>query len=122
MHRLALNKQRLQGVEVIQLAGAIEPFSFGNLEAVMNKVISEGCPCIILECRNVAHFGTVELKQLLNFARHARACGGDVKCVGLPKKVRQIAQIIANGDLMDCYDELMEALAAFHKSPEPALV
>lgn len=121
MHRLALNKQRLQGVEVIRLTGAIEPCSFGNLEAVLNKLISEGCPYIILECRDVAQFGTVELKQLLNFAHHARACGGDLKCVGLPQKVRQIASLIANGDLMDCYDEIAAALAAFQNPRVPAL-
>ena len=121
MHRLALNKQRLQGVEVIRLTGAVEPLSFGSLEAVLNKLISDGCPCIILECRDVAQFGTAELKRLLNFAHHARDCGGDVKCVGLPQQVRQIAKLISNGDLLDCYDEIQPALAAFHNSPVPAL-
>ncbi len=122
MHRLALDKQRLQGVEVIRLTGAVEPLSFGTLEAVLNKLIADGCPCIILECRDVAQFGTVELKRVLNFAHHARERGGDVKCVGLPQRVRQIATLIANGELIECHDELQSAVAAFQPNRIPALV
>jgi anti-anti-sigma regulatory factor len=122
MHQLELYRRRLQGVEIIRLVGAVEPSSSASLFAVLNKLISEGSPCIILECRDVAHFGSAELKRLLDFAHYARAQGGDLKCVGLSLTVQHVANLIANGDLMDCHDETTSALAAFRNSHVPALV
>ena len=50
----------------------------------------------------------------------AQARGGDVKCVGLPPTIQQVANLIAMGDVMECYDDLHQALRSFRSSPAAA--
>ncbi len=88
--------------------------SFADLSASLGRLIHEATPCLVLDCRQVTYIGSVQLKELLDFAHYARTRGGDIKCVGLAPAIRQVAALISNGDRIECFDELMEALAAFH--------
>ena len=47
---------------------------------------------------------------------HDEARGGDLKCVGLPPTIQQVANLIAMGDLIEFYDTLPEALRSFRGS------
>jgi anti-anti-sigma factor len=119
MHQLQLQVRQLQGVNIVQLSGSIEPTSFPSLYATLNKLVSDGSPRIVLECAQLNYIGSAELKQLLDFAHHARASGGDIKCVGLCSTVQYVANLVANGDPFDCFDDLPQALATF-RVPQPA--
>jgi anti-anti-sigma factor len=119
MHRLQFQIRHISGVNIVRLTGTIEPASFPALQAALNKLVSEGTPKIALECYELNYISSAELKQLLNFAHFARAAGGDVKCVGLTPTVKQVANIVANGDPFDCYDDLTYALAAFRRLRAP---
>ena len=59
---------------------------------------------------------------MLDFAHLAQARGGDVRCVGLPQTIQQVANLIAMGDLIECYDDLQQALRSFRSSPAAALL
>jgi anti-anti-sigma factor len=113
MHQLQLHVRQLQGVNIIQLVGSVEPTSFPSLYATLSKLVSDGSPRIILECAQLNYVSSSELKQLLDFAHHARASGGDIKCVGLSSTVQYVANLVANGDPFDCFDDLPQALATF---------
>ncbi len=117
MHQLQLHVRQLQGVNIIQLVGSVEPTSYPSLYATLNKLVSDGSPRIILECSQLNYISSAELKQLLDFAHHARASGGDIKCVGLPATVQYVANLVANGDPFDCFDDLLQALATFRGAP-----
>jgi len=113
MHQLRIGRRQAGDVEIIELAGAVEPLSFTSLATALNQVILLGPACVILDCRDVTYISSTELKELLDYARYARARGGDVKCVGLSPTIQQVANLVANGDPLDCFDDLADALRSF---------
>ena len=58
--------------------------------------------------------------ELIGFAHTAQSRGGDLKCVGLPQTIRQVANLVAMGDLMEFHDYLPQAMQAFHGQPADA--
>jgi anti-anti-sigma factor len=114
MHQLQVDLRRAGETEVIELTGAVEPVSFTGLATALNKVIRHGTARVVLDCRHVTYISSTELKGLLDYARYARARGGDVKCVGLSPTIQQVSNLVSNGDPLDCYDDLPNALRSFH--------
>jgi anti-anti-sigma factor len=115
MHALQISRHRVHNVEVIELAGAVDAVVFADFSAALARMIEEDTPCIVLNCSQVSYIGSAQLRELINFASQARAVGGDVKCVGLAPTIQQIAKLIAMGDLLEFYDEMSDALVAFHE-------
>jgi anti-anti-sigma factor len=118
MQELQFKMYRASRAEVIEMAGAVDALAFTEFAATLMRTMEEVTPCIILECSRVSYIGSAQLKELIGFAHMAQARGGDLKCVGLPQTIQQVANLIAMGDLMEFYDHLAEALQAFQGSPE----
>ncbi len=116
MHELQINMREVHGVEVIELAGAIDALAFSDFSAALTRMIEEVTPCVVLDCSRVGYIGSAQLRELLDYASLARARGGDLKCVGLAPTIQQIANLIAMGDLLEFYDGLSDALLAFRES------
>jgi anti-anti-sigma factor len=104
-------------VEVIEMTGAVDALAFTDFSATLTRMIAEATPCIILECSRVSYIGSAQLKELIGFAHLAQARGGDLKCVGLPPTIQQVANLIAMGDLIEFYDDLQQALRSFRSLP-----
>ena len=116
MQELQIKRQRVNSVEVIELIGAIDALAFTQFSATLTRLIEETTPCIVLECSHVTYIGSAQLQELIGFAHMAQARGGDLKCVGVPQTIQQVANLIAMGDLMEFYDHLPEALRSFRSS------
>ncbi len=121
MQELQFNMRRVNDVEVIEMSGAVDAIAFTAFSATLNRMMEEVTPCIVLECSRVSYIGSAQLKELIDFAHLAQSRGGDVKCVGLPQTIQQVANLIAMGDLIECYDDLQEALRSFRSSPAAVL-
>jgi anti-anti-sigma factor len=113
MHQLRIELRKAGDIEVIELTGAVEPLNVSGLAAALNRVILQGAACAVLDCRNVTYISSTELKELLDYARYARARGGDVKCVGLAPTIQQVANLVARGDPLECFEDLAAALRSF---------
>ena len=121
MHQLRLQIEHVGGLQEIRLAGAVEPSNFPALASTLRRSIDAGKPAIILDCREVTHFGSAELKELHDLVMHARALGGDIRCVGLLPQIRQVVSLIAGSDALHCHDDLLDAIAAFHNGATVAV-
>ena len=118
MQELQFTMHRAGTAEVIEMTGAVDAMAFTQFAATLTRTMEDITPCIILECSRVTYIGSAQLKGLIDFAHRAQALGGDLKCVGLPPTIQQVANLIAMGDLMEFYDNLPEALYAFRNSPQ----
>jgi anti-anti-sigma factor len=121
MQELQIKRQRVQSVEVIELIGAVDALAFTEFSATLTRLIQEATPCVILECSHVTYIGSAHLQELIGFAHMAQARGGDLKCVGVPQTIQQVANLIAMGDLMEFYDDLPDALSSFRTSTVAAV-
>ena len=119
MQELQIKMNRVDGVEVIELTGAIDALAFTGFSATLTRLIEEVTPCILLECTHVSYIGSAHLKELIDFAHMAQARGGDVKCVGVPQTIQQVANLIAMGDLIEFHDDVPQALRAFRSLSAP---
>jgi anti-sigma B factor antagonist len=118
MQELQFTMYRTGSAEVIEMAGAVDALAFTQFAATLTRTMDEVTPCIVLDCSQVTYIGSAQLKELIDLAHRAQARGGDLKCVGLPQTIQQVANLIAMGDLMEFYDHLAEALQSFQRSPE----
>jgi anti-anti-sigma regulatory factor len=98
---------------IIHLDGAIDANNFAPLATELQGLLTGAAPRIVLECSHVSFVGTIELKRMLDFAHRARALGGDIKCAALAPTIEQVATLIANGDPLECFPGIVEALAGF---------
>jgi len=95
MQELQFNMRRVNDVEVIEMTGAVDAMAFTGFSATLTRMMEEVTPCIVLECSRVSYIGSAQLKELIDFAHLAQSRGGDVKCVGLPQTIQQVANLIA---------------------------
>ena len=121
MQELQIKRQRVTGVEVIELIGAVDALAFTGLSATLTRLIEEATPCLVLECTHVTYIGSAQLQELIGLAHLAQARGGDLKCVGVPQTIQQVANLIAMGDLLEFFDNLPEALRSFRSVPAGAV-
>lgn len=117
MQELQIKMQRVDGVEVIEMTGAVDALAFTVFSATLTRLIEEVTPCIVLECSRVTYIGSAQLKDLIDFAHLAQARGGDLRCVGVPQTIQQVANLIAMGDLIEFFDDLPQALRSFRGLP-----
>ena len=106
--------QQLPKAIVLHLEGALDGNNFGHLATVLQNILTRPLPRVVLNCGPVTYVGTAELKNLLDFAHRARARGGDIKCATLAPTIEQVATLIANGDPLECFPGVVEALDSFH--------
>jgi anti-anti-sigma factor len=120
MQELQFKMYRVTGAEVIEMAGAVDALAFSHFATTLIRTMDEVTPRIILECSRVTYIGSAQLKELIGLAHMAQARGGDLKCVGVPQTIQQVANLIAMGDLMEFHDRLSDAIQAFRSVPETA--
>ena len=118
MHELQIKVRQLHGVQIVELAGAIDALAFSNLSATLTRMIQEGTLFVVLDCVAVTYIGSAQLKGLLEFASRVRSHGGDLKCVGVAPTIQQVANLIALGDLLEFHDDLSDALQGFRRIRE----
>lgn len=116
MHQLHIQTQKLRDAEIVHLIGAIESTNFSSLFTVLNELLKQSMPHVVLECSQINYVGSAELKELLDLAHIARARGGDIKCARLAPTIEQVATLIANGDPLECFPDVSYALASFHSA------
>jgi anti-sigma B factor antagonist len=113
MHSLQIQRHRTTDAEIVHLAGAIESSNFAGLLAVLNELLGNPSPRVVLDCSGVNYIATAELKELLDLAHIARARGGNIKCARLAPTIEQVATLIANGDPLECFSDARDAVASF---------
>ena len=121
MNELQIKMYQVSGVEVLEMAGAIDALAFADLSATLGRMITEITPCVVLECSRVTYIGSAQLKELLDFAHMAQARGGDLKCVGIAPTIQHVANLIAMGDLIEFFEDLPQALRSFQGLPASAV-
>ena len=112
--------QQLPNAIVVHLEGAIDALGFSSLDTVLQNILTRPLPRVVLNCAPVTYVGTAEIKHLLDFAHRARARGGDIKLAGLAPTIEQVATLIANGDPLECFPGIAEALDRFQPAGAPA--
>ncbi len=113
MRGLQIKLSRVSGVAVIEMTGVLDAVDFTQFGTTLLRIMEQSSPCIVLKCSGVTYIGSAQLRELINFTHQARVRGGDLKYVGLPQAIQQLANLVATGELMEFYDDVPQAVLAF---------
>ena len=114
MVNLYINQRRVGEVVVLDLKGRAKVRGKTvELHKSVRCLIDEGKTQILLDLRDVTHFDSSGLGELISCHVSARNCGGAFKFCHVPEKVQELLEITKLITVFDVYDKESEAVSSF---------
>lgn len=111
---LKINLREASGVTVVELDGRITLGEAASaLRSSVKDVLALGARRIILDVSRVSYVDSSGLGELVGVYTSVRNAGGDVKLVGVDKKLQGLLQVTKLHTIFDCYDTAEGAMHAF---------
>jgi anti-anti-sigma factor len=108
MHGPQFQVEARNGLKVIKATGHIDAHSFGDLAAMIMRLLTESTSQLVLDCRAVNYIESAQLLHLAELAQTARNLGGDFQCVGLSPAIQTVARILNAEESLCCRPTLAE--------------
>lgn len=102
-----------KGVHIFTLEGRIDTPSATKLDDVLQNAATSGKNKMILDMSEVKYISSSGLRTLADVLTKNQDAGGDLKLVGLNKKVLRVFQIIGFDNFFSMYDDVKTAIAAY---------
>lgn len=99
------------GVTVFVLQGRIDFYGAVDLNRVLQTALSESKRNFVLDVADVSYIGSSGVRALTDEVAKSREAGGDLKLVGLNRKVLRVLSIIGLDSLFSPYKTLEAAIA-----------
>lgn len=115
MKDFRIERQALGPVELIQLSGSLDMYSFPRLETVVASLFQQNRHQVLLDCDRLDYIGSAGLGALIGFARQAREHGGDFKLLSVPDRIYKIIELLGFTKVLEIYNSRETALASFTK-------
>ena len=108
-----IREREEQGVTVYDLEGRIDTEGAMDLDMTLQAAASAGKHKMVLDMSQVGYISSAGLRTLADILTRNREAGGDLKLVGLNRKVLRVLRIIGFDKFFSIYDALEAALAEF---------
>ena len=108
-----IREREEQGVTVYDLEGRIDTEGALDLDMALQAAASAGKHKMVLDMSQVGYISSAGLRTLADILTRNREAGGDLKLVGLNRKVLRVLRIIGFDKFFSIYDALEAALAEF---------
>jgi anti-sigma B factor antagonist len=113
MRECQIKQESRDGVDVLQLDGSLDSYSFPRLDSMLNTLRTNNRSMIVLDCGNLDYINSAALGALIGFARRAREAGGDLKIAGLNPKVMNIIDLLGFDKILHILPTVNEAVSKF---------
>ena len=113
MRGCAIEREEKSRLDVIHLDGALDAYSFPDLESTLNDLQVKQRSCVILDCRGLEYISSAALGALIGFARRARENGGDLKLAQLSAKITNIVELLGFHKILEIYPTIEKAEEKF---------
>jgi anti-sigma B factor antagonist len=111
---MKVTERQVRGVTILDISGRI---TLGDGTALLRNttrnLISQGKKNILLNLSQVPHIDSSGIAELVGAFTAARRESGDVKLLGLSKRVRETVEIVKLGSIFELFDDEGAALKAF---------
>lgn len=101
------------GVTVFDLDGRIDTQGAVDIDLALQAAVSAGKYNMVLDMAKVDYISSAGLRTLADVLTKNREHGGDLKLVGLNRKVLRVLRIIGFDRFFSLYDTVEAALADF---------
>ncbi len=110
--------RRIGDVTVIDMEGRITlGEGSGLLRDLVREKLAEGQRNILLNLAGVNYLDSTGLGELISAYRLLKSEGGELKLLGLNKKVSELLQITRLYTVFDIHSQEPQAIASFHSEP-----
>jgi len=113
---MSLDTKNIDGrpdVSIIYLKGRLDVHYSAEVEAEINKLISEGKKKVIISLNDVEYLSSSGLRVFIASSRRLKETGGELKLMKLNDTALKIFKIVELIDMFDIYDSEEEALDSF---------
>lgn len=100
-------------IDIVELDGALDAFSFPRLESMLNALRDKHRNQVILDCAKLEYVSSAALGALIGFARRARENNGDLKLVLLSEKILTIVELLGFHKILKIHQDVDTAAAEF---------
>jgi anti-sigma B factor antagonist len=111
---MKVTERQARGVTILDISGRI---TLGDGTALLRDttrgLISQGKKNLLLNLSQVPHVDSSGIAELVAAFDAARREGGDVKLLGLSKRVRETVEIVKLGSIFELFDDEAAALTSF---------
>jgi anti-sigma B factor antagonist len=108
-----ITEREHNGITLFDLDGRIDTQGAMDLELALQAAVSAGKHKMVLDMVKVDYISSAGLRTLADVLTRNREAGGDLKLVGLNRKVLRVLRIIGFDKFFSIYDALEAALADF---------
>lgn len=113
MKEFRIDQQTRGDVELIQISGSLDMYSFPRLETQLNTLFQQGHYRVIIDCHDLEYVGSAGLGALIGFAKQAREHKGDVKLLNVPERIFKIIELLGFTKVLKLYADEKQALDSF---------
>ncbi len=115
--KMTTSTRNVGNVAIVDIHGDIV---FGEesaaLHNLVNDLIAQGRPLILLNLRAVNHMDSMGMGALVGASASVRKQGGELRLLNLSSKVADVMQITKLYTVFDIYEDEPTAVASFNKS------
>lgn len=113
VRELKIKQETMGSVEVLRLDGALDSYSFPQLEAAFKDLTDSKRSQIVFDCGNLDYINSASLGALIGFARTARDLGGDLKLASLTPKILGIVELLGFNKMLQVFPDVQLAVSKF---------
>lgn len=113
MKQCNINLEQQGHIDVIELDGSLDAYSFPRLESTIENLRKNDRHQVILDCGKLDYIGSAPLGALIGFTRRAREHGGDMILVHLSDKILNIIKLLGFDKILTIHPDVSTAAEAF---------
>ena len=102
-------------LDILHLDGALDAYSFPQLETVLQDLRDNDRSRVILDCTKLRYISSVGLGALIGFARRARENNGDLKLINLSDRIFNIIEMLGFQKILTTLPGRAEAVESFSR-------
>ena len=113
MKECKISLEEYGNVDVVELDGALDSYSFPKLESTLNALRDHHRHQLILNFSKLDYISSAALGALIGFARRARESGGDLKLAQLSDKILTIVELLGFHKVLKIHPDVQAAVEEF---------
>jgi anti-anti-sigma factor len=113
---MKIAQQTRDGITIFSLDGRIDTEGAEELEEALRAGVTEGRYKMVLDMTQVSYISSAGLRTLASVLTQNQERDGDLKLVGLNRKVLRVLRIIGFDRFFEIYEQPEAAAAAYESS------
>ena len=111
-----ISDKKLNGVNLISLAGRLDAYSATEVERKMESLIDAGQTCLVIDLEKLEYISSSGLRVFLAALKKARKQQGDIKLACMKPFIKEVFDIAGFSQLFNIFDTQQDAVSNFNEA------